>query len=136
MLSKDYIIGLVDGEGSFTVFLRRRGKYRTVELHFYLKMREDELRLLRKVRKFFGCGKITFQKDRRRTHRNCYRFEIGNLKDLKEKVLPIFEKNLQSKKRRYDFKIFCQILKLVEKKKHLTLTGWKKIQKLKQLLHR
>ena len=71
MLSRDYIVGLVDGEGSFTVYLRKQGKYRKVELHFYLKMRKDELPLLKKVKKFFGCGYISLQKDRRKNHSDC-----------------------------------------------------------------
>jgi len=136
MLSRDYIVGLVDGEGSFTVYLRKQGKYRKVELHFYLKMRKDELPLLKKVKKFFGCGYISLQKDRRKNHSDCYRYEVGNIRDLKEKVIPIFREKLQSTKRKKDFEIFCEILKMVEKKKHLISEGWKKIERLKKKLHR
>lgn len=58
MLSPDYIVGLTDGEGSFSIFLHpprgKRGentKYYRVEYHYYLKLREDELPLLQEVKK-------------------------------------------------------------------------------------
>jgi hypothetical protein len=136
MISKDYIIGLVDGEGSFTVFLRRVGKYRKAELHFYLKMRKEELPLLRKVKQFFDCGHISLQRDKRKNHSDCYRFEIGNIKELKEKVIPTFKGKLNSQRRRKDFEIFCRILRLVERKRHLTPNGWKNIEKLKNDMHK
>lgn len=135
-LSRDYIIGLIDGEGSFTVFLRDDGKYRRVEMHFFLKMQEEELPLLRSVKSFFGCGYISFQKDKRRNHRNCYRYEVGSIKDLKEKVVPVCKGRLQSKKRKKDFEIFCRILEKVERKEHLTEKGWNEILKLKGYLHK
>jgi len=99
-------------------------------------MRKDELPLLKKVKKFFGCGYISLQKDRRKNHSDCYRYEVGNIRDLKEKVIPIFREKLQSTKRKKDFEIFCEILKMVEKKKHLISEGWKKIERLKKKLHR
>lgn len=136
MLSRDYIIGLVDGEGSFTVYLRKIGKYRKVEPHFYLKMRKDELSLLTKLKKFFGCGYISLQRDKRKTHSDCYRYEIGNMKDLEKKIIPFFRGRLQSEKRKKDFEIFCRILKIMEKKKHLTYDGWQEIKKLKEKMHR
>ena len=54
-LSADYIVGLTDGEGSFTIYLnppnKRHGSvnYR-VQCRYYIKMREDELPLLEKVK--------------------------------------------------------------------------------------
>ena len=114
MLSEDYIIGLVDGEGSFYVRLnkdiRRRNK---VELKFSVKLRYQDKEILEKLQKSFGCGKIYLQKDKRPNHTDCYRFEVNNKKDITEKVIPFFEKNspkIQS--RRKDFDLFKQIAKL------------------------
>ena len=71
VLSADYVVGLTDGEGSFTVYLlppkKEHGSvsYR-VQCRYYIKMREDELPLLEKVKTFWGCGKIYFQKEYRK----------------------------------------------------------------------
>ncbi len=136
MLTEDYVIGLTDGEGSFTVFQRKIGKYRKIECHFYVKMRKEEKELLERLKKFFGCGRVSFQKDKRRNHSDCYRYEVGNIKELRQKIIPVFKGRLLSKKRKKDFEIFCKILKLVESKAHLSEEGWERIKKLKGKMHR
>ena len=57
-LSADYIVGLTDGEGCFYVETRvpNRTHKARVEMHFFIKLREDELPLLKKsikLRKVF-----------------------------------------------------------------------------------
>jgi len=142
MLNSNYIIGLVDGEGSFTVYVKnpfekkkvkRRSK---VEPRFYLKLNEKDKKILDELKEFFKCGNIYFQKDKRKNHQNCYRYEVANYKDLKKVIIPFFRKNqprMLSKKR--DFKIFCDILKRLEEKEHLTEKGLVRIYNLKQKMH-
>lgn len=66
-LSEDYIVGLTDGEGCFYVEIRPPNNTHEsrVELHFFIKMREDELPLLLEIKKFFGCGGVYYQKEYR-----------------------------------------------------------------------
>lgn len=141
MLSADYIVGLTDGEGSFTVYIRppdkkRGAKNYRVECHYYLKLREDDLPLLKKVNQFFSCGKISFQKDNRPNHRDNYRFEITNLKALKEVIIPFFKQYFLQSKRVKDFKLFCRIVQAVLKKEHQNKRGLKKIQQWKSQMHK
>jgi len=146
MLSADYIVGLTDGEGSFSVFLHppkgKRAKetqYYRVECHYYIKMREDELPLLKKVKNFFNCGFIYLQKDKRPNHRNCYRFEISSSQKIGQVVIPFFQKNLlHSENRRNDFDLFYKIFKIVQSKngKHLTKEELEKIKELKSQMHK
>lgn len=140
MLSADYIVGLTDGEGSFTVFLNPPNKkygsvnYR-IQCRYYIKMREDELPLLEKVQKFWGCGKIYFQREYRKNQRDNYRFEIFNYDLLKQVVEPFFKRHPLESKRIKDFELFCQILDLAIKKAHYTKRGIHKIVKLKSKMH-
>lgn len=138
-LSPDYMVGLVDGEGSFCVFLRQPAKetWRTrVECHFYIKMRHDELPLLEKVRNFFGCGRISFQKEYRVNQQNNYRFQVSNLKDLHSIIVPFFKTHrLQSTARKKDFDLFCRIMKNMVEKNHKTDDGLNQIQQLKSQMH-
>jgi len=139
-LSADYIVGLTDGEGSFTVYLlppkKEHGSvnYR-VQCRYYIKMREDELPLLEKVRDFWGCGKIYFQREYRKNQRNNYRFEIFNYGLLKKLVTPFFKRHPLESKRIKDFEIFCQILDLALSKAHHTKKGLQKIHVLKSQMH-
>lgn len=142
MLNPDYIVGLVDGEGSFTVYIRnldeqKRVKRRTkAEPRFYVKLVGKDKDILYKLKDFFGCGNVYFQKDIRPNHQNCYRYEVANRKDLKEKIIPFFQKHrLKLPSKRKDFYIFCELMKMIEKKEHLNNSGLKKMYQIKQKMH-
>ena len=143
MLNFNYIIGLVDGEGSFTVYvknpdlktqeIKRRVK---AEPRFYLKINEKDKSILFELKYFFGCGNVYFQPDERKNHRDCYRYEVANRKDITEIIIPFFKKNqLKLTSKKNDFKIFCKIVDRMNKKEHLTESGLRKIYKLKQKMH-
>ena len=75
MLSSDYVVGLVDGEGSFNVRINRQPTRRAkVELKFSLKLRHQDKKILDALQQFFGCGNVYIQNDRRENHSLCYRF--------------------------------------------------------------
>ena len=140
MLSEDYIIGLTDGEGSFTVYLRpskNSGWNNRIEGHYYLKLRKEELPLLKKIKKFFRCGRISLQRDRRPNHSDYYRFEISDLKNIQKKVIPLFKRKApHSTNRKNDFRLFCRITEMVLKKKHQNKKGWNQIIELKSQMHK
>src|SRR3989344_3177195 len=103
MLNGDYIVGLVDGEGSFYVRLnedkRRRNK---VELKFSLKLRHQDKEILEQLKQFFDCGEVYIQRDKR--------------KEIIEKIIPFFSKNSpKSQSRKKDFELFKKIAELVQK---------------------
>ena len=97
--SNDYIVGLVDGEGSFTAFVRNldqstaRIRRTNIEPRFYVKLVEDDKDVLYGLKGFFGCGNVYFQKDHRKNHKNCYRFEVFNRKELEAIIVPFFKEN-------------------------------------------
>jgi hypothetical protein len=142
MLNPDYITGLVDGEGSFTVYIRNPKANKSVkrrvkaEPKFYLKLVEKDRDILYELKKFFGCGNVYFQKDRRENHQNCYRYEVANRKDLEKIIIPFFQKHrLKSESRKKDFEIFCKIMKRIGKGEHLTKSGLRNLYQLKQKMH-
>ena len=66
MLDPHYVIGLVDGEGSFTAYIKNpdiQNKERGVraEPKFYLKLIEKDKDILYELKDFFGCGNVYFQ---------------------------------------------------------------------------
>ena len=132
MLSKDYIIGLVDGEGSFWARVPNKKRRAKVELKFSLKLRHQDKEILEQLQEFFDCGRIYIQRDKRKNHSLCYRFEVNNKKEIITKIIPFFEKNppkIQSRKR--DFELFKQIAELSQEDS----VDIKKIQFLKDQMH-
>lgn len=135
MVTADYVVGLTDGEGCFYVWVRplgvSRAVLRPVHVHYYLKMHEKEKHLLDEVKRFFGCGAVYFQKERRKNHSACYRFEINRYEDVLKVVIPFFEKHPLHSRKRKDFAIFKKIVELIANGDHLTEGGLEKIRSLK-----
>lgn len=140
-INPNYIIGLVDGEGSFTVYVRNPAKVSlsrrvVVEPKFYLKLIEKDKKILYQLKDFFGCGSVYFQKETRPNHQNCYRYEVYNRNDLRSVIIPFFQKHiLKFPSKKSDFDIFCKIFSLIDKGEHLKEFGLKKLYFLKQHLH-
>ena len=141
-INANYLVGLVDGEGSFTVYVKnpdstKKVKRRTkVEPRFYIKFIEKDRKILDEIKKFFGCGNVYFQKDKRANHQNCYRYEVANRNDLEKIIIPFFKSNsLRLRSKSGDFEIFCKIFDLIQEKHHFTDVGLRKIYKLKQMMH-
>ncbi len=137
MLSAEYIVGLVDGEGSFNLRLntlkRRRAK---VELRFSLKLRAEDKDILDELKRYFRCGNVYRQIDKRPNHGLCFRYEVQNRKEIMEKIIPFFEENkpmIASKKR--DFDLFRKIAYLVKENADKTEEGLKEIAALKEKMH-
>ena len=142
MLNPNYVTGLIDGEGSFTAYIRNPDLKKNVkrrvkaEPRFYLKLNEKDKDILYELKRFFNCGNVYFQRDRRKNHQNCYRYEVANRNDLEKIIIPFFKKHqLRLMSKRKDFKIFCQILRKIKRKEHLTRSGLKDLYQLKQKMH-
>ncbi len=138
VLSDDYIVGLTDGEGCFYVETRApNGTHKSsrVEMHFYIKLREDDRSLLLEVQKFFGCGGVYYQKEYRINQRNCYRFGVTAQKDLHEKIIPFFDKYSLKSQKIKNYLLFRQIAIMVKNKEHKSNRGIKIIQQLKSQMN-
>ena len=141
-LTPDYIVGLVDGEGSFTVYIRdvdkeKKAKRRTVvEPKFYIKLVEKDKDILYALKEFFKCGSVYFQKDTRPNHQNCYRYEVYNRSDLSKVIIPFFRKHkLNFSSKRSDFETFCLLMGMIQKGTHCTKPGLRQMFALKQTMH-
>jgi hypothetical protein len=124
-LNPYYVTGLVEGEGSFYVGIlpRKLGKVDfEVKPSFSLSQHKKNRSLLFKLKDYFGCGTIRFSK-----RDQTYKFEVRTLKDLKEKILPHFEKFPLEGEKKKDFKILKEVVEMMDKKEHLKKEGLLKI---------
>ena len=143
MITSEYIVGLIDGEGSFTVYVRNpREQARDVthrvkvEPRFYVKLIERDKQILYGLQKYFRCGNVYFQKDSRPHHQNCYRYEVTRREDLQNVIIPFFQRYpLQFPSKQNDFTIFCAIMDKIYAGDHLKQKGLYTIYKLKQKMH-
>lgn len=141
-MSPDYIVGLVDGEGSFTVYVRsphdssERIRRVRAEPKFYVKLVEKDKKILYALKTFFGCGQVYFQKDARKNHQNCYRYEVSNREDLERVIIPFFRMHaLRFPSKANDFTLFCHLMEMIKRNMHLKKDGLTKMYRLKQKMH-
>ncbi|MDO8650553.1 MAG: LAGLIDADG family homing endonuclease [Candidatus Berkelbacteria bacterium] len=118
-LPGDYVAGFVDGEGCFYLTYRsdtrhnRPGspKYFRWTPYFAILLREDDLPILEEIRNSLDCGRIYHMNGGQVS------YAIQNLNDLYEKVVPFFTENRLRAKKRIDFELWCQALRIVYKNK-------------------
>lgn len=139
MVSADYIVGLTDGEGCFYVLIKtplnKKGGGR-ITLSFYIKVQEQDKKMLEKVRNTLGCGSVYFQPERRENHSHCYRYTVNTHSNILQVIIPFFkEHSLQGNSKQKNFELFCKIAKLVEQGKHHSKSGLDRIRYLKSQMN-
>ena len=126
-LNPDFVTGLTDAEGCFSVCLRKddRAKFkRNVGLRFQIRMLQNETELLKMVKLFFGCGVLYFGKD------DFVAFAVQDISSIKNKIIPHFSKYPLRGTKYLDFLSFKEAFHIIESKEHLTEEGLNKLYNL------
>ncbi len=140
VVSKEYVVGLTDGEGCFYVNVGKSAAYKSgwrVQMHFHLKLQAVDEEVLWKVRNTLDCGNVYFQKEKRQNHTQCYRYTVSSQRDIFSKVIPFFLKYpLQTHSKQKSFTLFCRIAEMVQAKKQHTVKGIEQIRALKSKMNK
>ncbi len=111
-----YVTGLTDGEGCFCVSFNFRSKLNTnieVRPSFSISLNQKDLPLLQKISKIFGCGAI-----RRSTRDRCYKYEVRNIDELSNVIIPHFKKFPLQGSKASDFEKFAKVCKMIKANLH------------------
>ena len=138
-LNPYYLVGLVDGEGCFSVTFNNHKSNRLIEVRliFEIELREDDKEILERVKETFECGNLyNLQYERYKKRRPHYKYKVSNLSDITKKVISFFKKYPLQAKKKKSFELFAQVAKLITQKRHLTREGVEEIRLLKEDLAR
>ena len=128
-----WVVGFVDGEGTFSVSIFKNKTTKRgwqVFPEFIVTQGSKSKLALEDLQQFFDCGKV-FVNHRFDNHQeDLYRYCVRSLKDLKSKIIPFFENHSLRTAKKADFVVFCEIIKLIDQKKHLDLEGLNEIAQL------
>ncbi len=119
-LSKDWVVGFVDGEGCFHVGInvhREMSIGYQVLPEFTVVQHQRDVDLLYAIRDFFGCGVV------RRNHGDRLSFRVRAIADLNSIIVPFFISNPLLSRKRADFNKFREVLLLMARKRHLSSDG-------------
>jgi hypothetical protein len=131
-ISDEYLAGFVEGEGCFYIGFSKRKDLPLgwqIITEFRLSQNPGGKNILEIFRKRLDCGII------KRNHPKNPKDEswvlvVRNRNDLKNKIIPFFQKHPLYSQKRQEFLVFSKVLKLVEEKKHLTKEGFAKVVRL------
>ncbi|MBI2626804.1 MAG: LAGLIDADG family homing endonuclease [Parcubacteria group bacterium] len=122
---EEYISGYVDGEGCFTVTFNKRDKAKIgweLRPSFSVSQNEERRQVLDIIQKYFGCGFI-----RRDYSDRTVKFEIRDHIQLRDRVIPHFERFPLLSNKQKDFELFREVCKIIDHGGHLTKSGFIKI---------
>ena len=128
MDTASYISGFIDGEGCFCVSFQPSKRHRfgwEVRPSFSVSQNADRAELLYAIQERWGCGFIRPDRSDKTV-----KFEVRNVRDLVEKVLPHFKAYPLLSSKQADFERFARICELVSDDRHLELEGFEEIVRL------
>jgi hypothetical protein len=120
-----YVTGYVDGEGCFSVSFNRRSALRTgweVRPSFSVSQNGDRAEVLHLMMDYFQCGSIRPDRSDR-----TLKYEVRNIRNLMERVIPHFRSYPLLSSKRLDFERFAAVCEQVAQGGHLTAVGFREI---------
>lgn len=139
ILNPYYIAGFVDGEGCFSISIYKHKERRfglDVKLVFEIELRADDREILERLKRTLDCGEIYILNYKKYKWHPHVKFKVGSLNDLRNKIIPFFNRyRLQAKKKK-SFEIFCQAVEIMSSKDHLTKLGMQKLSILKKKINK
>lgn len=139
-LTPDYIVGLTDGEGYFSVSAvidKSAGwNCHNVRMVFGIDLNIIDGRILYDIKDWFGCGNISLKKEKREKFSDQLRFQVRDTRSILEIIIPFFQKYpLKLPKKVNTFRKFIEIARMKERKDHIGPKGFLKAKKLARQLH-
>ncbi len=128
-ISDDYFAGFTDGEGCFYTGFSKRNDlpFRwQIITEFHLSQNPKGKIILEEFKKRIGCGYIK-QNHPDNTKDKSLVLIIKKQDELREKLIPFFEKHPLYSGKKNDFEVFRKTLYLMKEKKHLTRSGFRNI---------
>ena len=134
-----WIVGFTDGEGCFSVSMIRNSTTSMgwqVFPEFVITQGKSSRSVLEMTKKFLDCGNI-FVNRRNDNHReHLMRYCVRSRKDLKEKIIPFFQKYPLKTTKQLNFQLFCKIIDLMDQNEHMNMKGLRKIAKIISKMNR
>ena len=139
-----WVVGFVDGEGSFLVNIFKSSQAKLqwqIFPEFNVSQSLKGKDLLHKLEDFFGCGHIYAHNARNMKQGKwdpLYKYCVRSRIELKEKIIPFFRKYPPlGKSKLNDFNCFVKVVEIMDKEEHSTIVGMRKIAKIaEKMTHR
>ena len=72
--------------------------------------------------RFFGCGKVYVNRRHDNHREDLFRYVVTRFTDLRDVIIPFFIENRLRTSKRENFEKFAEIIDLMQRRKHLTVS--------------
>jgi LAGLIDADG endonuclease len=138
LLTSDWLVGFVDGEGCFSCPVFRSPSMRLgwqVQPAFAVVQGESSRDVLEEMVRFFGCGKVYVNRRRDNHREDLCRYYVSKFGDLRDVIVPFFLANPLRTAKRDNFAKFVEVIRLIELRRHLTVSGLSEIAEIVQTMN-
>ena len=138
LLTNDWVVGFVDGEGCFSCPIYRQSSMILgwqVQPAFAVVQGASSRDVLEDMRRFFGCGKVYVNRRRDNHREDLYRFYVSKFGDLRDVIVPFFQANPLRTSKRDNFDKFAEVIRLIDLRRHLTVSGLIEIAEIAQTMN-
>ena len=121
-----WLIGFVEGEGSFMVIIQESKSKKTTDnigLRFVITQHSKDSVLLDNISNYLGCGKCY-------SSRNEVNLTVSTFSEI-NKIISLFNKYPLLGTKKEDYLDFCKVAELIKSKDHLTKQGIENIKRIK-----
>ncbi|MBI3576577.1 LAGLIDADG family homing endonuclease [Candidatus Gottesmanbacteria bacterium] len=123
-----YLAGFVDGEGSFSITIHRHSTRFgwVIDPLFQVYQHKDNAYILYIFKKTFNCGYVS----EKGGNPSCYVYCVDKIQQLKDIVIPFFEKYPLVGEKYNNFSLFRNVVHKLANREHFTKEGFTEITKL------
>jgi len=134
-ISPQQLVGFCDAEASFYVGVTPRRESRLgfqVRVQFTIKLGVDSVSALFAIKNYFGgVGTISWAN----SAQTAVQYSISSVKDIRNKVIPLFELFHLMTSKRQNYKDFLRVITIIESNQHLTSKGLEVIRNIAKAMN-
>jgi hypothetical protein len=138
LLTNDWLVGFVDGEGCFSCPVFCSPSMRLgwqVQPTFAVVQGASSRAVLEAMVEFFGCGKVYVNRRHDNHREDLCQFQVFKFADLRDVIVPFFQANPLRTAKRENFVKFVEVIELVGLRRHLTVPGLIEIAEIVQTMN-
>ena len=133
-----WVVGFVDGEGCFScpIFQNSPMTMRwQVQPSFVVVQSASSRDVLDGLVSFFGCGKVYVNRRHDNHREDLFRYCVTRFTDLRDIVVPFFERNPLRTSKRDNFEKFARVIHLMDRGRHPTMPGLIEIAQISETMN-
>jgi len=133
-----WIAGFVDGEGCFSCPVFRNHKTTLgwqVQPTFVVVQSSSSRDVLEDLVRFFGCGRVYVNRRHDNHREDLCRYCVARFADLRDVIVPFFQEHPLQTSKKVNFAKFVKVLRLMEERKHLTVSGLIEIAEIAETMN-